>query len=71
MLCSEVLKEAAMIVVTTHTFLSCIYLFKVRITTKEKLPYKAFKFLSCKKKHFCKKILATWLLVARVYLGWH
>ena len=37
MLFCEVLKEAAMIFVTTHTFLSCIYLFKVRITKKEKL----------------------------------
>ena len=36
-LCCGVLKEAAMIVVTTHTFLSCIHLFKVRITTKNKL----------------------------------
>ena len=71
MFCCEVLKEPAMIVVTTlphHLHFYCIYLLKARIITKEKLLL-SVKGLKLLKIHFRKKIQYGYQLLVCVWVG--
>ena len=73
MLCCEVLKEPAEIVVTTlphHLHFYCIYSLKARIITKEKLLL-SVKVLKLLKIHFREKIQYGYRLLVSLCSGWH